>query len=275
MKQKFLVLAALALVAVALNVGLFQGAWAASPPEGKNKQAAPENRARVDIAINERGDISVGGVALSALGLAPVDAQVVNAIKTLGDVQLVAQDEMITVTVPQGELGRILWSPASRQVAAQLAADYGLVLAPATYDRVEDWISTSDIDLSARFSNEASEAPEVLISTPIQVEVAQNGQLTVEGGPLATGIDTNVLHTIQLGGNSAVACWNQGTLTAMVDGEELPSVVLNPAGITTLAQAFNLPINEAGLNAILNSRLGVDLSLPGGAPMNGVSCADQ
>jgi hypothetical protein len=274
MKQKFFLFAVIAFVAIALNVTLFQAAGAAAPPEEKSRQAAPENSARVDIAINDRGDVSVGGVALSALGLQPVDAQLVNAIKTLGDVELTAQNEMITVTVPQGELGRVLWSPASRQVAANLAADYGIVLAPATYERIEDWISTTNIDLTARHSNEASHPAEVMLSTPIQVQVAPNGQLTVEGGPLATGIDPMVLQTMQMGGNSAVACWNQGTLTAMVDGEELPSIVLNPEGAAMLAKALNLPINDVGLNAILNSRLGIDLSLPGGSPMNGISCAN-
>jgi hypothetical protein len=272
--KKLLIAAVIAFVVVSLHVTMFKQAGAAGPPEGRNRQDPSENTATIDIAVNDAGNVSVGGVALSSLGVGPLDPQVINTLRTLGDLNLQAENEQVTINVDNGELGRIVWDAQNRQAAAALAARYGVMLAPAAQDRIENWISSSNIDLTARFSNEASHAADIQLATPIQLEVAPNGQLTVEGGPLATGIDMNVLRQIQMGGNQAVACWNQGTLTAMVDGVELPTVILNPSGVEKVARALNLPINEVGLNAILDARVGVDLSLPGGAHASDVSCAN-
>lgn len=265
MRKKLLLSALIAVVVLCLNLALSKPAGAAGPPE---------NHASVDVTINDAGQVTVGGVNLSALGLAPLDPQVANYAKNLGDVKVQVQDQTVTVNLKDTEVAKLLWDAASRERVATLLQTYGVQLQPAVQARVEEWISSSDINLTARYSNEASRPVELELSKPILVDVANNGQLAIEEGPLAAGIDTNVLQQIRQGGSQAVACWNKGTLTTSIDGAKLPTLVLNPAGVAMLSQALNLPINSYGTDAILNSRLGVDLSLPGGAHSASANCAE-
>jgi hypothetical protein len=274
MKQKYLIAALIALAVLFLTMALSRTADAAVPPEDRARQAAPPNRATVDVTINDRGDISLGGIALSALGIAPLDPQVVQIVKNVGNANLQVQDETVTVTLADTEVARLLWDEASRARAAALAGAYGVQLQPEVQQRVEEWISSSDIDLTVRSSPEASRPIVLSLTKPIEVDIAANGQLAVEGGALAAGVDPTVLQTIRMGGSQAVACWNEGTLTASVDGGALPTLVLNPEGVDLLARAFNLPINNHGVEAILSARLGVDLSLPGGTH-SGTTCGDE
>jgi hypothetical protein len=274
MKQKFLIAVLIAFTVLCLNIALSKAANAADPQRDPIQQAAPPNRAAVDVTINDRGDISVGGIALSALGVAPLDPQVVQMVKNIGNANLSVQDETVTVTLADTEVARLLWDEASRAKAAALAASYGIQLQPEVQSRIEEWISSSDIDLTVRNSPEASRPIELSLSTPIRVDIAANGQLAVEGGALATGIDPSVLQQIRMGGSQGMVCWNEGTLTAEVDGGALPTLVLNPQGVDLLARAFNLPINNHGVEAILSARLGVDVSLPGGTHTANASCGD-
>lgn len=272
MKHKLICAGIIAIALVCLNLALSKPMDAAGPPEGPSKQTGSENRAKVDITIDDQGNVTVGGVNLAMLGMAPIDPQVATMAKNLGAVNLQVQDETVAVDVQGQEIARLLWSTDSRQAMAALAASYGVQLAPEVQARVEEWVSSSDIDVSARYTNEGSKAVELNLSKPILVDIAENGQLAVERGPLATGIDPYVLQQIRMGGSQAVACWDQGTLTASVDGVALPTLVVNPAGADIIAQALGLPINDIGTEAILNSRVGVDLSLPGGAHATDVAC---
>lgn len=273
MKHKSLYIALIAIALMSLNLAISKPTEAAGPPDAKSKQAPSENRAKVDITIDDAGNISVGGVSLAALGMAPIDPQVATMAKNLGNLNLQVQDETVAVTVQDQEIARLLWSPTSREAMAALAASYGVQLDPAVQARVEEWVSSSNIDVTARYTNEGSHAVELALSKPILVDIADNGQLAIERGPLATGIDPYVLQQIRMGGSQALACWNDGTLTATVDGAELPTLVVNPAGVDIIAQALNLPINDLGTAAIMNSRVGVDLSLPGGTHVSDAACA--
>lgn len=274
MKHKLFCAGVIAIALVCLNLAISKPMDAAGPPEGPSRQTGSENRAKVDITIDDQGNITVGGVNLAALGLAPIDGQVTTMAKNLGAVNLQVQDETVAVDVQGQEIARLLWSPSSRQAMAALAASYGVQLDPAVQARVEEWVSSSDIDVTARYTNEGSEAIELNLAKPILIDIAENGQLAVERGPLAAGIQPYALQQIRMGGNQALACWNQGTLTASVDGAELPTLVINPAGASMIAQALGLPINQLGTNAILNARVGVDLSLPGGAHRSDAACAN-
>ncbi|MCC7161332.1 MAG: hypothetical protein IT331_02470 [Anaerolineae bacterium] len=274
MKHKLLFAAVIAIALLCLNMAISKPIEAAGPPEGKPKQGPANNSAKVDITIDDAGNINVGGINLAALGMAPVDPQIATIAKNLGAVDLEVQDSSIALAVQGQQVVQGLWTPEQRQNAAALAANYGIQLVPGVQARVEEWVSSSDFDVTARYSNDGSHAVELSLSKPILVDIASNGQLAVENGPLATGIHPYVLQQIRMGGSHALACWDQGTLTTSVDGAELPTLVLNPAGVDIIAQALGLPINQLGTESILNARVGVDLSLPGGAHRSDAACGE-
>lgn len=268
MRRKMFFLVAIAFSVFFLTMKLSNTAYAALPPQ----QDPSGNQASVDITINDAGDISVGGINLTALGVGRIDGQATTIAKNLTAAQLVVQDQVVTVDLQGTQVAKIDWSPASRQAAVNLATSYGVQLQPEVQQRIEEWISSSNLDVTARFTNEPSKPLNLSLSKPILVDVAPNGQLAIERGPLATGIDTNVLQQIERGGNQATACWNKGKLTAAVNGSALPTITLNPQGVTMLTNALNMPLDTGVMNAVSNARFGVDLSLPGGSHSTDATC---
>lgn len=271
MKQKMLALLVIASIALSINL-MFSQTALADPPTSPPKQTGATNKATVDVTINDAGTLSVGGVDLRTLGVGALDGQVVNAAKALGDAHLTVQNDQVNLDTQGTNVVKILWTPESRQTVTSLATAYGLALSPEVLNRIEGWISSSDIDVTARYANEASKPFVLDVSTPILVDIGSNGQLAVENIPLAAGIDPTALATIQRGGNQATACWNKGTLLTKVNGAELPSIVLNPDGVAMVTKALNLPVDGNVEQAVIGARFGVDVSLPGGSHVADGTC---
>jgi hypothetical protein len=273
MKRKMLVLVIIAITVLSLYAKISNTAYASQPPIEPRGQAAAVNNATIDIVINDAGNLSIGGVNLSALGVGALDSQVTNAAKNLGSVHLLSQASGISLDVQGTEIAKIDWTAESRQNAATLASRYGIQLEPGVQTRIEEWISSTTLDVTARFANEPSKPLNLTLSKYLLVEIQPNGQLVIENIPLAAAVDATALQQIQMGGNSATVCWNKGTLTAKVDGQDLPTISLNPDGVSMLANAMNLSPDVAGATpALLGATLGVDVSLPGGSHSAGATC---
>jgi hypothetical protein len=273
MKRKMLVLVIIAIAVLSLYAKISSTAYASQPPVEPRGQAAPANNATIDIVINDAGNLSIGGVNLSALGVGALDSQVTSVARNLGSVHLMSQANEVTLDVQGTQIAKIDWSAESRQNAATLASRYGVQLEPGVQTRIEEWVSSTTLDVTARFANEPSKPLNLTLSKFLLVEIQPNGQLVIENIPLAAAVDTTALQTMQRGGNSATVCWNKGTLTAKVDGQDLPTISLNPDGISMLANAMNLSPDVAGATpALLGATLGVDVSLPGGSHSAGASC---
>jgi len=230
------------------------------------------NQATVDITIHDSGEVSVGGINLSAFGVRPLDSQIANIAKNLGTAHMVIDNQNVIVDVQGTEVARLAWSPASRQTAAALAARYGVQIQPEVQARLEEWITSSNVDVTARFTNEVSRPLSVTLTKPLWVDISPSGQLTVEKMPLAAAIAPSALQTMQQGGSQATACWNKGTLVAKVDGAELPTLTLNPDGVSLVTKALNVPIDSGATSEVLGSTLGVDLALPGGSHVTSATC---
>lgn len=273
MKRKMPVLVIIAITVLALYLKLSTTAYAGQPALEPPIQASTANSATVDIVLNDAGDISIGGVNLSALGVGKLDSSVTNIAKNLGSVHLMSQSAAVTLDVQGTQIAKIDWSPESRTNAASLATKYGVQLQPDVQSRLEDWLSTTTLDVTARFANEASKPLNINLSKYLILDIQPNGQLVVENIPLAAAIDTTTMQTIERGGNSATVCWNKGTLTATVNGQALPTITLNPDGIMMITNSLNLDPSVAGATpAVLGSKLGVDVSLPGGTHQAGATC---
>lgn len=272
MKRNLILVAvvAAAIAATALSPLLLKMVYA-KQPESTAAQASTANKATVDITINDRGGLSVGGVDLNSLGVSALDQQVVTTVKSLQSVHVTVQDKQVNVAVQNTPLMQMDWNQSSRQASANLAVRYGVQLTPQFQSRLEEWISSSDIDVTARYANELSKVADIALTKPVQVDLAQNGQLTVETLPLAAQIDPSVVQSLMMGGSQATACWSKGKLTAAVDGAQLPTITLNPEGVEVLNQALNLNITNIKA-PLLAARFGVDLSLPGGAHVATAAC---
>lgn len=281
MKRKMLVLVIIAITVLSLYAKISSTAYASQPPIEPRGQAAPANNATIDIVINDAGNLSIGGINLSALTGAPLAPEVTTIAKNLGSVHFMSQANAVTLDVQGTEIAKIDWTADSRQNAATLASRYGVQLEPGVQTRIEEWISSTTVDVTARFANEASKPLNLSLSKYLLVDIQPNGQLVIENIPLAAAVDTTALQQIQMGGNSATVCWNGGTLTAKVDGQDLPTITLNRDGITMLTNALDpralgLAMDSGSLSAVsstlLDARVGVDVSLPGGSHSAGATC---
>jgi hypothetical protein len=236
--------------------------------------ANAQNQITVDITLNAAGEMTVGGISLKGLGLAPLDSQVTQVAKSLDSAHVVVQGEMVTVDVHGTPALKLQWTPASRQVVAALAARYGYAVSPDVMTRIEGWVASSNLDVTARYTTEVSKPLTISLAKPIWVDLGPDGQVAIEKGPLAYGIDKSVMPTIQQSGaGNAILCWNKGTLSTKVDGKDLPSITLYPKGVQVLSQALNLGI-ENSVDPVFASLLGVEVSLPGGSHQASAVCGN-
>jgi hypothetical protein len=270
MKRDILVIVVVAIAVLLATVASSHTAFADPPPQPAN-QAAPPNSATVDITINDQGEVSVGGMNLRTLGLGQIDPSVLQYIKNLGDARLMVQGDEVSLDVQGTELLKVVWDPNSRAAVASLASSYQVPVSTQQFDRIEDWVSSSTIDVTARHSNEPSKPFNINLTDFLQLDIAPDGRLTVEQIPLAYGIEPTTLQMIQRGGNSATLCWNKGTLHSAVNGQALPQITIQPDGLDVVNKALGLQL-VPDPQSILGSKLGVDVSLAGGAHTTGATC---
>lgn len=274
MKRNFLLVAILAIALLSLSVQVWSSV-SASPPLGPQPQAAP-NSATIDITINDAGNLSVGGVNLSGLGVSALDTQTSGLAKSLETVHFVSQAQGATLDIKGTQVAKIDWTPASLKTALTLATRYGVPIDPAVQARLEDWLTTTTLDLTARFANEASKPLVLNLSKLLLVDIPSNGQLQVETIPVGTTLDASTLQTIERAGKQATLCWNKGTLKFQVDGQEMPTLSLTSEGAGVLIKALNLPpdVAAAAPALLMGARVGADVSLPGGAHLTGATCPE-
>ncbi|MCL5951550.1 MAG: hypothetical protein M1132_07500 [Chloroflexi bacterium] len=233
--------------------------------------AAAQNQVVVDITVNSAGEMTVGGVSLKALNVAPLNSTTTEMIKNLDNGHLVVQGDVVTLDLHGTPIMKMQWDASSRQAVVGLAAKYGYTVGPDVLSRIEEWITSSSLDVTARYTNEPSKPLVIKLTKPVLVDIGPQGQVAVEKGPLAYGLDQSVMQPItQSGAKDALICWNKGTLTAKVDGKALPSITLDPKGAQYLVKALNLQITN--IDPFFNAQLGVDIALPGGAHLTGATC---
>lgn len=253
MKRKLVFIVALVLVFAGL---LLPSALYADAP-------TPTNSVSVDITINERGEMSIGGLSMTQMGLGRINEPTTALFKEFNDAHLVLQGEMVTVDVHGTPVMKMQWTPASRQVLATVATRYGVQLTSDLQARLEEWISSSNVDVTARYSNEASKPLVLKMPKPLLVDFGPNGQVTVEKMPLAYGIDPGVFQYIKMAGvSNATFCWNKGTLVPQADGKDLPAITVYPKGLQFLSQVLHLNI-ETSLDPFFGSQVGVDVGMGG------------
>jgi len=264
MKRTAYLLAALLVTLAAL--GVVQNAYADGPAP-----APAANQVVVDVTVNSAGEMTVGGVSLKSLNVAPLDSSTLQMIKNLDNGHLVIQGDVVSLDLHGTPIMKMQWDASSRQALVDLAAKYGYAVSPDVLARVQDWIATSNIDVTARFTDQVSKPLTIKLTKSVLVDIGSQGQVSIEKGQLAYGIDQSVLQPImQSGAKSAIVCWNQGTLTEKVDGKALPTFTFDPKGAQYLIQALQLQVSN--LDPFFGAQLGFDVALPGGAHATGSAC---
>ncbi len=242
----------------------------ASPSVGTS---AP-NQVILDITISSAGYLSIGGFDTRALGLQPLDQQANQFAKQLENAHLVVQNDLVTVDVHSTPLVKMQWGPSSRQVVTDLATRYGVVVNPHALVRLEEWISSSNIDVTARYTDEPSKAVRASLTKPLWIDIGSEGQLTIEQVPLAMNLDPAFMQTVkQSGYRNVLLCWNKGTLKIKADGKDLPVLMLDANGVGAVSRLLGLRI-ENSLDPLFQSRFGLDISLGGAAHQANASCSD-
>lgn len=267
MKQKLLLIVAIALVCA--GVALPNLALADAP--------APANQVTLEITVGDNGNLSIGGLNSAALGIGRIDwrqlqSQVKTSAQELKNVHLVLQGELVSIDVQGQPVMKMQWNPATRKLMTGLAQKYGVQITADMQTRLEEWISSTSLDVTARFANEASKPMAITLAKPIMVDLADNGQLTVEKMPLAIAIDRAVIQQIKMGGiQNGTLCWNKGTIQTKVDGNDLPAITLDPKGVQMVMKALNL-VDLGNIQPFFTTLMGVDISVGGGAHKAGAIC---
>jgi len=262
MKRKVLIAVAVVFMCVLL----------ALPISTQAQAPAPQNTVSLDVTINGAGEISVGGYNLRTLGLGVLSDQAKAVAKDMDSARFVLQGELVTLDVKGTPVAKIQWNAASRQMLSTLALRYGVQINQDQLARIEEWVSSSSVDVAAKYSQDASKPVAIKLSKPLLIDLGPDGQVAIEKMPLAYGIEKTTTQMIRMGGiSNSVLCWNKGTLTTKVDGKDLPAITLYPKGIQTVMQALGLQF-AVSIDPLFASSFGVDIGMPGGAHQAGTIC---
>jgi len=272
MNRKVVAIAILAIAVVLGNLVLFQRVLA-DPPPSPLQQSSAQNTADIDVTVNDQGDVSVAGIYLSALGMQKLDPGTRALIQQLQNAHVNVANQEVNVDVQGTQLAKLLWNAANRANLAALLGRYGVALSADVMGRVEEWIGSSDIDVTASFSNQPSKPANLALTKLLLVDLGPEGQVSVEKAPLNATLDAQTLDTLKKAGNQMVLCWNKGTLHPTVDGGELPSLTVNPEGLQVINKSMNLGIGDYS-QSLLGSRFGVDVALPGAQHSTTATCPE-
>ncbi len=135
-------------------------------------------------------------------------------------------------------------------------------------ERAEKWLEQADFDITLRKSKELSDPLRIQLATLLQVKIAENGALSVEGIPTGVGLNeatTAILEAANI--ENAKICWNEGVVNGEVNGSVLPQMTIYEDGVIVIDKALGLNLGDLG--PIFESSFGAGIVLADGAPVAG------
>ncbi len=83
------------------------------------------------------------------------------------------------------------------------------------------------------------------MATLLQVQVKDNGELSVEGFPTGMSLTPETLDLVNLAGiENLKLCWNKGVIDLQVNGQALPQAILYQGGLSVVDKAFGLSLGD-------------------------------
>lgn len=127
--------------------------------------------------------------------------------------------------------------------------------------RIEEWLGVTNVVLNINNSSRVSQSLVINLATLLQVDVSQEGTVSVEG--YNTGIaQPEISNLAQTGGiDNATICWSKGNIYTTVNGNSLPQITVYQAGIELVDKALNLGLGNT--DPFFASQVGTSISFAG------------
>lgn len=263
------------LVKILLALILVLGAALAHQPPAATAEIArqedPVNLIHIDITYDPgTKTYSMGGFSAEELRLAGAPQfqdEVWMVLGLLKSATLKLQDDQISILTDDEQLLTLAWDAASREIVYTLLNAY-FELGEIDITRAEDWLAKADIEVTLRRSKELSEPLQIALATLVQVQVSEEGALSVEGVPMnlsLTGETMKILNAVNI--DNLKFCWNKGVIDLEVNGKALPQATLYQGGLSVLDKAFGLQLGE--ITPLFTSSFGAGLAIGDADPVTG------
>ena len=235
------------------------------------KQEEPTNLVHIDVTYDPgTKTYSVGGFSAEELrqaGAPQFEDSVWQVLSLLNNATLKIHDDLIDVYTDDNRLLSIAWDGPSREILFSLVNAY-IELGEIDMERAEAWLDKADIDISLRKTKELSEPLQIALATLVQVKVADDGALSVEGFPTGMSLTPETLALVNAANvENLKLCWNKGVIDLQVNGQMLPQATLYQGGLNVLDKAFGLNLGD--LTAIFGSSFGAGLVVGDADPLTG------
>ncbi|HSN94231.1 MAG TPA: hypothetical protein VLR89_04110 [Anaerolineaceae bacterium] len=233
----------------------------AAPPA----QEGPVNQLFIDATYNPQTKAySIGGFTqaqLAQVGVTLPD-QVLALLGSFNQVTLKINGATLDVLADEAKLATLNWDKASR------AWLYGMIdnfsqMPPLDQQRAEAWLDKADIQLVVRQSTEISKPLVIDLNTIVNVDVAKDGKVKVEGfdtGSMLPAQVTSLLDAAKV--QDMTVCWSKGVLKNKVNGADIPALTLYQEGVSVVDKAFGLNLGDLG--QLFQSQLGANVAYGGG-----------
>jgi len=235
------------------------------------KQEIPANLVHIDVTYDPgTKSYSIGGFSaedLRQVGAPQFQDEIWQVLSMLDGVTLKIQGDVIDIFTNDQPLFSVAWDGASREILYSLLNAY-IELGDVDMERAEAWLDKADIVISLRQSKELSEPLQISLATLLQVQVKDNGELSVEGFPTGMSLTPETLDLVNLAGiENLKLCWNKGVIDLQVNGQALPQATLYQGGLSVVDKAFGLSLGD--LTPIFGSSFGAGLVIGEADPVTG------
>lgn len=208
------------------------------------------------VAFDEQGNLQIGSVAGSALGLnGPLlDANTLNLLNSYGidKLNIATTPNGINLSMNDRPLPGIVYDSASLAQVQPIVTGFAPALAP-TLEQVLPKLQNAQLDVAVSFTGQPAGETQL---APVPVALNDDGTLTVFGTPLSSTpmVPADLLQKLQAAGVSQLDLEiGQDGIFLAADGQTLPTITWTPESMPTIASII-APL--AGVSAdMVNSGL--------------------
>lgn len=224
-------------------------------------QEGNTNHVYIDVTYDPNAKTySVGGFSegqLKQMGAPQFQDEIWGMLSSFADLNLKVDGQQLNVTIDSAKLATLDWDKDSRAFLYGLVDSYGsMPLIDQT--RAENWLEKAQVEITVRKSPEVSKPLVIELATLVNVDITQEGVVSVEGFDTGTSLTANVIQMIQTGNvNNAAVCWDKGQLVTAINGAVLPKITLHQEGISVVDKAFNLNVGD--ISQLFQSKLGASV----------------